>query len=152
VSTKLKECIPEENRAAYWKEFGKISYSRDGGVGLGGGKLQRDCICTRGRGGKAPFSNRNLRWHPLVVAAEKPSFAKEIEKIELDTNDTLVFVIKDSAGKIVRYPADKVHEMQERYAATSRHWQPLVDVLKHWNDTQWTQNSCVIPAKKGIFQ
>jgi hypothetical protein len=47
------------------KQFGKISYTRDGGLGLGGGKLQRDAICVRGRQGKAPFSNRNLRWHQL---------------------------------------------------------------------------------------
>ena len=40
VSISLKDCIPEENKAAYWKDFGKISLSRDGGLGLGGGKLQ----------------------------------------------------------------------------------------------------------------
>jgi hypothetical protein len=72
ISTVLKDCIPEREKTKYWKEFGKISFTRDGGLGLGGGKLQRDALCTRGRGGKAPFSNRNLRWHPLVAAAEKP--------------------------------------------------------------------------------
>ena len=114
-------------------------------MGLGAGKLQRDAICTRGRGGKAPFSNRNLRWHPLVVSAEKPHFAKEIERIEIE-GDTLVFVIINKKGKEEKYPADKVHELPERYAAISKHWQPHIQTLKNWNDVQWTQNSCVIPA------
>ena len=145
ISKVLFENIPKEHQKEYWKEFGKISFSRDGGLGLGGGKLQRDAICTRGRGGKAPFSNRNLRWHPLVVSAEKPSFAKEIENIEID-DETLVFVIKDRQGKIKKIPSDKVHELPERYCAITKHWQPHIDTVKNWNDTQWTQNSCVIPA------
>jgi hypothetical protein len=98
ISNNLKSCIPENHQSLYWKEFGKISYTRDGGLGLGGGKLQRDALCTRGRGGKAPFSNRNLRWHPLVVAANKPPFAKEIEQIILES-DTLIFVIKNKNKK-----------------------------------------------------
>ncbi len=130
------------------KQFGKISYTRDGGLGLGGGKLQRDAICVRGRQGKAPFSNRNLRWHPLVVAHEPVSFAKEIEKIEIegaDESQVLVFYIKEN-GKLKPYPADKVHELSERYVALPKHWQPHVEILKNWNDTLWAQNSCVIPA------
>lgn len=146
ISKSLEELIPDnELKREYKKEFGKISYSRDGGLGLGGGKLQRDAICTRGRGGKAPFSNRNLRWHPLVVSAEKPKFAKEIERIEIQ-NDELVFVIKDDNGRSKKYPADRVHELPERYCAITKHWHEHIDVLKNWNDTQWTQNSCVIPA------
>lgn len=130
------------------KQFGKISYTRDGGLGLGGGKLQRDAICVRGRQGKAPFSNRNLRWHPLVVAASPIPFAKEIEKIEIEGTDesqVLVFYVKEN-GKLKSYPADKVHEMPERYVALPKHWQPHVEKLRNWNDTLWTQNSCVIPA------
>src|SRR3990167_8617300 len=64
--------LKDELKKEFKKEYGKISYTRDGGLGLGGGKLQRDAVCTRGRQGKAPFSNRNLRWHPLVVAEHKP--------------------------------------------------------------------------------
>ena len=146
ISEKLENLISDdEMKKEYKKGFGKISFTRDGGLGLGGGKLQRDAICTRGRGGKAPFSNRNLRWHPLVVSAEKPSFAKEIECIEIE-DETLIFVIKNRKGIIKKYPSDKVHEMKERYCATSKHWQPHIDTVKNWNDTQWTQNSCVIPA------
>src|SRR3989344_1823534 len=88
-----------EFKAEFKKEYGKISYTRDSGLGLGGGKLQRDTVCTRGRTGKAPFSNRNLRWHPLVVAENKPIFAKKIERIEIEGEDDaqiLNFVIKDS--------------------------------------------------------
>jgi hypothetical protein len=46
--------------------------------------------------GKAPFSNRNLRWHPLVIASNPVSYAKTIERIEIEGENeqqTLVFVI-----------------------------------------------------------
>ena len=146
ISKELENCILIDNdKMQYKKGFGKISKTRDGGLGLGGGKLQRDAVCTRGRGGKAPFSNRNLRWHPLVVSAEKPSFAKEIERIEIE-DDTIIFIIKEKDGREAAYPSDKTHELPERYAAISKHWQPHINTLKNWNDTQWTQNSCVITA------
>ncbi|MBW1650782.1 MAG: hypothetical protein JRJ44_08955 [Deltaproteobacteria bacterium] len=86
-----------------------------------------------------------MRWHPLVVSAEKPSFAKEIERIEIE-DDTIIFIIKEKDGREAAYPSDKTHELPERYAAISKHWQPHINTLKNWNDTQWTQNSCVIPA------
>ncbi len=118
-------------------------------MGLGGGKLQRDAVCTRGRQGKAPFSNRNLRWHPLIVAENKPDFAEKIERIEIEGEDdaqVLVFVIKDNSGREVKYPSDKVHEIKGRFVSLPEHWYPHINRLKHWSDTLWTQNSCVIPA------
>ncbi|HPI19290.1 MAG TPA: hypothetical protein PKY56_02880 [Candidatus Kapabacteria bacterium] len=138
-----------ELQKLYKKEYGKISLTRDGGLGLGGGKLQRDCICTRGRQGKAPYSNRNLRWHPLIVGANPVSFAKEIERIEIEGDDErqiLNFVIKNAKGQEEIYPSDKAHELPERFVALPRHWFPHINTLKSWSDTQWTQNSCVIPA------
>lgn len=150
IASAIKEIIPlEKDKLDFEKEFGKVNLSRDAGAGRGAGKLQRDAICTRGRQGKAPFSNRNLRWHPLVVAEDKPSYAKEIDRIEIEGVDeaqTLVFFVKDSSGKELRFPADRVHEMPERFVALPKHWIPHVPVLKNWNDTLWTQNSCVIPA------
>ena len=86
ISEVIYNRIPNDDfKKEFKKEYGKISYTRDSGLGLGGGKLQRDAVCTRGRQGKAPFSNRNLRWHPLVVAENKPEFAKKIERIESGT-------------------------------------------------------------------
>ncbi|HOV32176.1 MAG TPA: hypothetical protein PLX23_02280 [Candidatus Hydrogenedens sp.] len=150
ISKAIYDLIPnKEAKNGFKKEYGKISYTRDGGLGLGGGKIQRDAICTRGRQGKAPFSNRNLRWHPLIVAENKPDFAKEIERIEIEGEDEsqiLIFVIKDKNGEEHKYPSDKVHEMRERFVALPKHWLPHVNILKHWSDTLWTQNSCVIPA------
>ena len=150
ISTVIYTNIPnEESKEKFKKEYGKIHLSRDGGLGLGGGKLQRDAVCTRGRGGKAPFSNRNLRWHPLVVAENKPDNAKKIERIEIEgEGDTqiLIFVIKDSNGNEVKYPSDKVHEIKERFVVLPEHWIPHIDRLKLWSDLLWTQNSCVIPA------
>ena len=141
--------LNDESKKEFKKEYGKISYTRDGGLGLGGGKLQRDAVCTRGRQSKAPFSNRNLRWHPLVVAEGQPEFARKIERIEIggrDEGQILTFVVKDHKGKEFKFPSDKAHEMPERFVALPEHWYPHIDTLKHWSDTLWTQNSCVIPA------
>jgi len=139
----------DEMKKEFKKEYGKMSYSRDGGLGLAGGKLQRDAICTRGRQGKAPFSNRNLRWHPLLVAENQPSYARPIESIEIEGDDdsqVLFFIIKNDAGRKIKYPSDKVHEIKGRHVALPKHWFPLINELKHWSDLLWTQNSCVIPA------
>jgi hypothetical protein len=150
ISAAIITAIPKlEAKKEFYKEYGKISYTRDGGLGLGGGKLQRDAICTRGRQGKAPFSNRNLRWHPLVVAEHKPDYARTIERIEIggrDDGQVLIFIVKGNKGKEFKFPSDKVHEMPERFVALPEHWFPHVGKLKHWSDTLWTQNSCVIPA------
>lgn len=150
ISTHISELIStDELKKEFKKVSGKISFTRDGGLGLGGGKLQRDALCTRGRQGKAPYSNRNLRWHLLVVAETPIPFAKEIDHIEIEgENDaqTLIFVVKESNGRLKKYPSEKVHELPERFAVLPKHWIEHIDTLKHWNDTQWTQNSCVITA------
>ena len=149
VSKSLIENVPKEKRDQFVEEFAKLSKeTRDGGAGRGGGKLERDALCTRGRQGKAPFSNRNLRWHPLVVVESLHKYAKEIERIEIegeDDNQVLVFVIKEKRREI-KYKSDKVHELPERYAVLPKHWIAHINRLKHWNDTLWTQNSCVIPS------
>ncbi len=139
----------KDKQKIFKKEYGKISTTRDGGLGLGAGKLQRDAVCTRGRQGKAPYSNRNLRWHPLIVAENPVSYAKEIERIEIEGDDerqVLIFVIKNSKGKEENYPSDKVHELPERFVALPKHWFPHIEKLKNWSDILWTQNSCVIPS------
>ncbi|HGJ65826.1 TPA: hypothetical protein ENS27_10610 [bacterium] len=150
ISKTIYDSIPSnELKKEFLKEYGKISYTRDGGLGLAGGKLQRDALCTRGRQGKAPFSNRNLRWHPLIVAENRPIFAKEIERIEIQGEDEaqiLIFIVKDSKGNEIGYTSDKVHEMPERFVVLPEHWFPHIENLRNWNDTLWTQNSCVIPA------
>lgn len=146
ISNTIKDkIIDDDKKNKFHNEWGKISYSRDGGVGLGGGKLQRDALCTRGRTGKNPISNRNLRWHPLVVSAEKVPYANEITKIIID-DDLLYFVVKNEDGVEEQIPSDKVFELDKRYTANSEVWQEHINVLKNWNDIQWTQNSCVIPA------
>lgn len=150
ISSLVYDSISSDKfKREFKKEYGRISYTRDGGLGLGGGKLQRDAVCTRGRQGKAPFSNRNLRWHPLLVAESKPDFAREIERIEIggrDDGQILIFIVKNHEGKDLAFPSDKAHEMPERFVALPEHWYPHINILKHWSDTLWTQNSCVIPA------
>lgn len=132
-------------RAKFHDEWGKVSYTRDAGAGRGAGKLQRDALCTRGRTGKHPISNRNLRWHPLVVSADDVNYAERVVRIIVD-NDLLYFVIRNADGKEERIPSDKIFELEKRYAAPSKVWQEHASVLRNWNDTQWTQNSCIIPA------
>ena len=138
----------QEAKKNFWDKFGKVSNSRDAGAGVGGGKIQRDSLCTRGRQGKAPYSNRNLRWHPLVISAQNISFATPIERIEIEGDDsakTLIFVVKIN-NEEEKFPSDKVHELPKRFVALPEHWVPHVEKLKYWNDTLWTQNSCIITS------
>lgn len=130
----------QEKREEFMKEYGRVHLSRDAGLGKAGGKLQRDALCTRGRTDKAPYSNRNLRWHPLIVAKETPSYAKEVESITLD-GKSLVFVINGELW----YPKD-VHKLQEVYCVPLRMWYDIKENLTNWTDEDWTNNSCVIPA------
>jgi len=149
ISTIVKNKIEDNKlKKVFWDDFGKVSLTRDAGAGRGGGKLQRDALCVRGRQGKAPYSNRNLRWHPLTVAAQEISFARPIERIEIEGEDntqTLIFVV-NIKGEEIRYSADRVHELPERFVVLPEHWIEYIDNLKLWNDMLWTQNSCVIPA------
>jgi len=129
-----------EQKKDFIKNYGRVHFSRDAGFGLAAGKLQRDALCTRGRTDKAPFSNRNLRWHPLIVAMETPSYAEEVEEIAVD-NHSLVFVIDGELW----YPED-VHKLPNVYCAPYHKWYDIKDELIKWNDEDWTRNSCVIPA------
>ena len=142
ISNILRQCISDDRaQRDFQKNYGKISFTRDAGTGRGAGKLQRDAFCTRGRQGKAPFSNRNLRWHPLVVADKPISFAEPIDHIELQGDKALVFFINGRP-----YYAEQVYELPNRYVVLPEHWIPHVDILKNWTDSDWTANSCVIPA------
>jgi uncharacterized protein YbaR (Trm112 family) len=129
-----------ESKEDFIKNYGRVHLSRDAGLGRAGGKLQRDALCTRGRTDKAPYSNRNLRWHPLIMAMEAPDYAKEVEEITLD-NKSLVFVIEGELW----YPKD-VHKLPEVYCAPFDKWYAIKDELAQWTDDDWTNNSCVIPA------
>jgi hypothetical protein len=143
ISEMLKDLIPtKDKKEEFWKVFGKVHMSRDAGLGRGGGKLQRDALCTRGRTDKAPFSNRNLRWHPLIVAYETPNYAKEVDEIKV-VKRKLVFVIE---GR--EYKPEDVYVLDNVYCAPLNKWKNLVDELKTWTDTDWTNNSCVIPASE----
>lgn len=147
ISQILMHYINDKEQKKDFKDtFAKMSKTtRDSGQGLGGGKLQRDALCTRGIQGNAPFSNRNLRWHPLVVAQNPVAFAKTIERIEIDVA-TLNFIVKDKDDNEVVYPSEKVYELPERYVVLPEHWFPHINTLKSWGDMEWTQNSCVITA------
>jgi len=141
VSVALAALIPNlERRDDFMRNYGRIHLSRDAGLGRAGAKLQRDALCTRGRTDKAPYSNRNLRWHPLVIAMETPDYAQEVEEIAVD-GSSLVFVIEGELW----YPSD-VHKLPKVYCAPFHKWYDIKDELGQWSDDDWTKNSCIIPA------
>jgi hypothetical protein len=141
ISTELTNLIPDNrSKEDFMKIYGRVHLSRDAGLGLAGGKLQRDALCTRGRTDKAPYSNRNLRWHPLIVAYETPEYAKEVESVTID-GKSLVFIINGELW----YPKD-VHNLPEVYCIPFDKWYDIRDELSKWTDEDWTNNSCVIPA------
>ena len=129
-----------ERREDFIRNYGRVHLSRDAGLGRAGGKLQRDALCTRGRTGKAPFSNRNLRWHPLIVAYDTPPYAAEVEEITID-GKSLVFIIEGDLW----YPKE-VHKLPQVYCAPLDKWYDIKDELAQWKDEDWTDNSCVISA------
>lgn len=141
VSQLLKNLIPNQgNSDEFMRRYGRIHYSRDAGMGLAAGKLQRDALTTRGKTDKSPFSNRNFRWHPLVLAYNTPSYASEVDSIDVSGNK-IVFVV----GGIRYYPED-VHKLERVYCAPFRKWGHLVEVLSSWRADDWSENRCTIPA------
>ena len=79
-------------------------------------------MCTRGVTSKGPYSNRNLRWHPLVIANKEIPFAKKIERIEIEGEDdtqTLIFIIKEN-GVEKKFPSSRVHELKKTLCYASR--------------------------------
>jgi hypothetical protein len=57
----------------------------------------------------------------------------------------LLFIVNEN-GIEKTYPSDKVYEMPKRYVTLPEHWNVHLDNLRNWNDTLWTQNSCIITA------
>ena len=148
---KISACIKDEIsdpelKDQFMEEYGKIARTRDAGSGLGGGKLQRDALTTRGRTGKMPISNRNFRWHPLVVSVNEIDFAKPIEKILINSNDnTLIFVVEDEFGEQEMVDPSTTPNLSRRYTILDEHWKPHYSVIKKW-DKEWDNNLCVISA------
>ena len=112
-------------------------------MGLGGGKLQRDALSTRGRTGNLPISNRNLRWNPIIVTKEPVSYAKEVEEIKIVDN-LLVFVVENDEGILEEYTSKNIYLLEKRYCATERKWKPISDQLKTWKTDVWNNNNCCI--------
>lgn len=155
VSDGLKELIKGKDRQQeFHEDWGKISRTRDAGAGRGGGKLQRDALCTRGRSDKAPFSNRNLRWHPLVVAQNVPKGFREVTRVSIAKNDqgkVLVFTVELN-GRKREFPSESVHELSFPHVVLPKHWEGLHSELVDFTDEDWTRNSCVISASEYCTQ
>ena len=150
VSERLMGLIEDPQAKRDFKDtYGKIHLSRDSGAGRGAGKLQRDALCTRGRSDKSPLSNRNLRWHPLVVSAAVPSFAEPVSEIRIQKVNgvnSLVFLVEDGYGSFLSFPAADVHKMPRPYAATQDQWESVKADLRAWTAADWSANRCLISA------
>jgi len=150
VSDTLMGLIEDPQAKRDFKDtYGKVSLSRDAGAGRGAGKLQRDALCTRGRSDKSPLSNRNLRWHPLVVSAKVPSFAKPVSKILVDNKkgfNSLVFLVEDDYGVLSSFPASEVHKLPMTYSATQDQWEEVKSELRGWTAEDWSANRCLISS------
>jgi hypothetical protein len=141
ISELLESLIPNKDKAKeFMKQYGRINYSRDAGMGVGAGKLQRDALTTRGHTDKSPFSNRNFRWHPLVLAHTTPPYAHEVDSIEVSRNK-IIFVIESA-----RYRPEDVCKLERVYCAPFQKWSHLVKVLSGWGSDEWSENRCTIPA------
>jgi hypothetical protein len=151
ISKILKNFIQDEQeKKSFFEEYGKISRTRDAGMGRSGGKLQRDALCTRGNTIKAPISNRNFRWHPLVLCRnDLPNFPLEnyVDRIELMNNNTIIFVFRDNNHE-TRFSPKKVYKLKKRYFITSNKWVELSERLAKWDQNLWTNNSCCILAQE----
>ena len=141
ISEILEKEIPTELQKPFIEEFGKIHFSRDSGSGRSGKKLQRDAICTRGNTKNDPISNRNLRWHPLVLAHKTPpGFNDCILKIDNEIK-TIIIEIDEREW----YP-DEFHELTAPYCVTTKSWKPYIKDLKDWKKVDWNTNRAFIKA------
>lgn len=141
VAKFLKKVIPNPDSAGlFWREYGRTALSRDAGMGVGSGKLQRDALTTRGRSDKSPFSNRNLRWHPLVLAHNTPDYAKEVDSVGVQ-GKKVFFVVKG----VKRFPED-LFKLDVPYCAPYAKWTHLAPTLINWSTDDWSENRCTIPA------
>jgi len=150
IGNVLSELMPDPDaKRAFSDAYSKVSMTRDAGAGLGGGKLQRDALCTRGKTDRTPLSNRNLRWHPLIVADSVPSYARAIEGIRVEKSfgrKTLIFQVRQENGVVVEFSPSEVHELKSVYCATTNDWLPVKDELKSWSADDWSSNRCAISS------
>jgi hypothetical protein len=150
----------KDKRREFHSQWSKVSHSRDAEAhkrGGGGGKLQRDALCTRGRTDRSPFSNRNLRWHPLIIAHNTPSWAITVEGILIE-DDEIRFVVDGTPYKSSEVFSlmsgqslgDCLLEPQittsRPYCAPYSLWSDYAVILHNWDERKWTKNSCAIPA------
>ena len=123
------------------KDYTRINFSRDAGQGRGAGKLQRDAICTRGRQAKAPFSNRNLRWNPLVLSQNCPTAFISVE-IDVDSTHKKLIFKKNATQKVM--PED-IWKESKPLCICATAWEPSKNILRAWNQDDWVANWCGIP-------
>jgi hypothetical protein len=150
ISRAIKSLIPDPNASKdFYDKYGKVSYTRDAGAGLGAGKLQRDALCTRGKTGQIPLSNRNFRWHPLLVTAALPIHARPIDKISVVNEGgqkLLAFHVTLPNGSSEIFRAQNAHLLPETFAALPEHWEGVSAELRLFSKEDWSRNRCLIYA------
>ena len=143
ISEALKLLIPDETmKTQFWNDYGKISYTRDAGLGRGGGKLQRDALTTRGDNTATPVSNRNFRWTPLVLCDVSVDYAENIDSLSVIGEELYINI--NNNGTIESYKFSDCYHLPKRYCITSKNWEHVADVVSRWNTDQWKINSSCI--------
>jgi len=143
ISKILENSIVSSKRKIFRTEYGRTHYSRDAGQGRAAGKLQRDALCTRGRQAKAPFSNRNLRWNPLVLSNICPPGFTEMDLAIDNENKLLKFIPSDHRSK--EFLPEDVYALTKPYCVIKDSWDPYLDDLRKWTRDDWIHNWCTIP-------
>lgn len=143
ISKLIMNKLPEVHQNEFWNNYGKVHYSRDAGAGRSGGKLQRDALCTPGKGAKDPLSNRNLRWHPLVVANTIPEGFNQCN-LRIDNEEKTIYIVINGEEWL---PED-IYKLSKPYCLTPQEWSPYNDILNEWEMKDWNQNNMIILASE----
>jgi hypothetical protein len=135
-------------KADFNSTYSKLSRTRDAGAGRAAGKLQRDALCTRGKTDKTPISNRNFRWHPMVIAQDTPPYATTVTSIFVDkrgSHPELGFIVRVGASNQKVLGRD-LHLLDQVYCAPTEAWDEVLEELRGFTQLDWSRNRCVIPA------
>lgn len=140
VSVQLRGIIGSNKlKEDFWNTWGKISFTRDAGAGRGSGKLQRDALCTRGDAKQNPISNRNLRWHPVVVTGNK-KLTRNYEKGSLGWRRGS-FEVRIGRRRFI----DKdVWNLERKVYFLPNDFKPFKEKYIRWTE-EWKKHKFVIP-------
>lgn len=131
----------EEEKNHYLDKWGKISKTRDAGTGRGGGKLNRDALCTRGKVDQSLQANRNLRWTPIVFSKINDYSFKIIEEIKVNSHQVIEYKIEGSF-----ISGQTLYDLTEPYILLPDVFENIRNDIPESNQASfWNKNKLPIP-------